>query len=128
MANGQMAMNSTAGVIQFSKTPVGAEVGAGLEDALDAGPSPNTLLTDGEFSQVFEFIEVPLYLRYSLIDAKFGVDILGGLNAGIVAGNNVYMDNQYGNQNIGKTKDISTVNFSGTVGVGLNYALNKNIS
>lgn len=128
LANGQMAMNSTAGVIQFSKTPVGAEVGASLEDAMVSAPGSNTLLTDGEFSQVFEFIEVPLYLRYALIDARFGIDILGGVNAGIVAGNNVYMDNQYGNQNIGKTKDISTVNVSGTVGVGLNYALSKNVS
>ncbi len=129
LSNGQIAMNSTAGTIRFSSAPAGTEVGAGLEeDGLNASPSPNTLLTEGEFSQVFDFVEVPLYLRYSLIDAKFGVDILGGINAGFIAGNNVYMENRYGNQNIGTTKDISTLNFSGTFGIGLNYALNKNIS
>lgn len=126
LANGQLAMNSTAGVIQFSKTPAGTEVGAGLED--EGLANAPTLLTESEFSQVLEFIEVPLYLRYSLIDAKIGVELLGGINAGIVAGNKVYMENRYGNQNIGKTKDISTVNLSGTLGVGLNYAVSKHIS
>ncbi|MCG6186053.1 outer membrane beta-barrel protein [Maribellus maritimus] len=130
LSNGQIEMNSTAGTIQFSSAPAGTEVGSELDgDEFSPSPaSPNTLLTEGEFSQVFDFIEIPLYLRYSLVDAKFGVELLGGVNAGIIAGNKVYMENQYGNENIGKTKDISSVNISGTVGVGLNYALNKNIS
>lgn len=130
LSNGQIEMNSTAGTIQFSSAPAGTEVGSELDgDAYSPGPAnSNTLLTEGEFSQVFDFIEIPLYLRYSLVNAKFGIELMGGVNAGIVAGNNVYMENQYGNQNIGKTKDISSVNISGTVGVGLNYALSKNIS
>jgi opacity protein-like surface antigen len=53
---------------------------------------------------------------------------VGGINAGLVVGNNAYIDNEYGVQNIGRTQDISTVNVSGTVGVGLNYALGKNLS
>ncbi len=127
LANGQIAMNSTAGIIQFSKTPQGTELSSAI-DEMDFGANAPALITEGEFSQVFEFVEVPLYLRYSLIDATFGVEILGGLNAGIVTGNKVYMKNQYGNQNIGRTRDISTVNFSGTVGLGVNYGLGKNIS
>jgi hypothetical protein len=74
------------------------------------------------------FIEIPLYLRYRLVDSKFGLEIMGGVNAGVVVGNNAYIDNSYGLQNIGETKDISTVNLSGTVGVGINYALGKRIS
>ena len=127
LVNGQIAMNSTAGVIEFSKTPQGAELSANL-DEFSASNSAPALVTEGEFSQVFEFVEVPFYLRYTLIDANFGVEIMGGLNAGIVTGNKVYMKNQYGNQNIGKTRDISTMNFSGTLGLGVNYGLGKNIS
>ena len=125
LVNGQMAMNSTAGVIRFSGTPRGAEMATSVENSYGGS---TTLLTSGDFSQVFNFVEIPLYLRYSLIDSKIGVEVLGGFNAGIVAGNNVFMENHYGTQNVGSTEDISTFNVSGTVGFGVNYAISKRIS
>ena len=126
VSNGNLAMNSVAGIIAMKGTPEGVEVSSEL-DAYNSGFS-NNLITDGKFSQVFDFIEIPLFLRYSILDSKFGVELMGGFNAGVVVGNNAYIDNSYGLQNIGKTEDISTVNLSGTVGVGLNYALGKHIS
>ncbi len=126
VSNGNVAMNSTAGVIVMSGTPKGAEINSEL-DAYNLGFS-NSLVSDGEFSQVFDFVEIPLYLRYRVLDSKFGIELVGGVNAGIVVGNNAYIDNSYGLQNIGETEDISTVNLSGTVGIGMNYALGKHIS
>ncbi|MFW5773720.1 MAG: outer membrane beta-barrel protein [Tangfeifania sp.] len=125
LAVGQMAMNSTAGVIAFDKLPPGTEVVASPESETSFS---NALLSRGEFSQVFDFIEIPLYLRYKIIDSKMDVDVLGGVNAGLVVGNNAFLDNQYGVQNIGKTEDVSALNMSGTVGIGVNYALGKHFS
>ncbi len=125
LAGNRMAMNSTAGIIEFKGVPQGAEIAANLENS---GTYSNSLLTSGELSQVFDFVEIPLYLRYLLIDSKMDVELVGGVNAGVVVGNNAFIDNEFGVQNIGKTQDISTVNVSGTVGVGLNYALGKNLS
>jgi hypothetical protein len=125
LSGSRMVMNSTAGIIEFEDVPKGAEIAANLETA---GNYSNSLLTSGELAQVFDFVEIPLYLRYLLIDRKIDVELVGGVNAGLVVGNNAYIDNEYGIQNIGKTSDISTVNVSGTVGVGLNYALGKNLS
>jgi len=125
MVDGRLAMNSAAGVIQFSRTPRGTEMATNLDNSYDGA---TTMLTNGEFSQVFNFIEIPLYLRYNVIDSKIGVEVLGGFNAGIVAGNNVYMENRFGTENVGKTQDISTLNVSGTVGFGLNYSLSRRIS
>ncbi len=126
LSSGNMVMNSTAGVIEMSSVPKGSEIISEL-DAYNPAFS-NSLVSEGEFSQVFDFIEIPLYLRYRLVDSKFGLEIMGGVNAGVVVGNNAYIDNSYGLQNIGETQDISTVNLSGTVGVGINYALGKRIS
>lgn len=126
VSNGNVAMNSTAGIIVMSGTPKGAEINSEL-DAFNSRFS-NSLVSDGEFSQIFDFVEIPLYLRYRVLNSKFGIELLGGVNAGIVVGNNAYIDNSYGLQNIGKTEDISTVNLSGTVGVGMNYAFGKHIS
>jgi len=126
VSNGDMTMNSTAGVIAFSNTPEGAEVAADFES--QSPGFSNTLLSTGEFSQVFDFVEIPLYLRYSVVDRKIGVEVMGGLNAGLVVGNNAYIDNEYGLQNIGQTEDILPVNLSGTVGLGINYSLGKHLA
>jgi hypothetical protein len=126
MENNALSMNSTAGVIQFSDTPDGAEISSDFEAVKsDVG---NLLVPNGSFSQVFQFMEIPLFVRYRLVDSKFGVELITGLNAGIVVGNDAYIDNQYGLQNVGETRDISPVNLSGTVGVGLNYALSKHFA
>jgi hypothetical protein len=124
--NNTLAMNSTAGVIRFSETPKGAELSGDFE-ASKTGVS-NLMVPNGEFSQVFEFMEIPLFVRYRVIDSKIGVELITGLNAGIVVGNNAYIENQYGLQNIGETMDISTFNISGTVGMGVNYTLGKHFS
>ncbi|WP_297101482.1 hypothetical protein [uncultured Draconibacterium sp.] len=125
-SGGGIAMNSTAGVIEMESAPRGTNISANLENTNNV--SAQRLYSDGEFSQVFEFVEVPLYLRYSVLDKKVGVELLGGINAGFVIGNNAYLDNNSGVQNIGSTADISTLNFSGTLGVGVNYALGKHFS
>ncbi|MGM0621075.1 MAG: outer membrane beta-barrel protein [Bacteroidota bacterium] len=125
LADNRMAMNSTAGIIEFEGVPKGAEVAANLETF---GTYSNSLLTSGELSQVFDFVEIPLYFRYLLFESKMDVELVGGVNAGLVVGNNAYIDNEYGIQNIGSTRDISPVNVSGTLGVGLNYAVGKNLS
>ncbi|TNF39969.1 MAG: hypothetical protein EP310_09695 [Bacteroidetes bacterium] len=126
VVNNTMAMNSAAGVIQFSETPKGAELTGDFE-AKNTGVA-NLIVPNGEFSQVFEFMEIPLYVRYRVVDRKIGVELLTGFNTGIVVGNNAYIENQYGVQNIGETADISTFNISGTLGMGVNYALGKHFS
>jgi hypothetical protein len=125
LENNNLTMNSTAGVIQFNETPKGAELSGDFEASKTN--NVNLLVPNGEFSQVFDFMEIPLFVRYRVIDSKFGVELITGLNAGIVVGNNAYIENQYGLQNIGETQDISPVNLSGTVGIGVNYALGKHV-
>lgn len=126
LSSAGIAMNSNAGVIKMRSTPKGASVASNVEQ--QDSKYLNTLTTSGEFSQVFEFVEVPLYLRYRILDKRFGIELMGGVNAGFVVGNNAYIDNNYGKQNIGSTEDISTLNLSGTVGMGVNYMLGKHIS
>ncbi len=125
--DGNLLMNSTAGIIKMkgSKTQ-GIQINAAPEKI--NAEYETTLVSDGSLAQVFDFVEIPLYLRYSVLDSKFGIELMGGVNAGFIVGNNAYIDNSYGVQNIGTTQDISTLNFSGTVGVGASYDLGEHIS
>ncbi len=125
LSGGQMTMNSKAGIIEFTGTPQNTE----LLTTMDGKRAySNTLLTQGEFSQMFDFIEIPLYLSYQLLKSKIGVELLGGISANFLVGNNVYMNSPSGKENIGRTADISTLNYSGTLGAGVEYALGKHIS
>lgn len=125
--NGTMVMNSTAGIIRLKEgVPAGASITR--SDAENKFMTENVLSSDGSFSQVFDFVEIPLMLRYNLFANKFGMDILGGVNAGFVVGNNAYLSNDFGRQYIGEVEDISTLNVSGTVGLGMNYSLGKHFS
>jgi hypothetical protein len=90
--------------------------------------SSAVVVSHTEFIQDFDYVEVPLYLRYSVIDKKIGVDLLGGLSSNFLVGNRLYADGSSGKTLVGKTKDMATFNYSGTFGLGLRYGLTNRLS
>jgi len=124
-SNSKMMMNSTAGVIEFKGIPSGIVLGTNLEDKTLA--SNAVVVSDARFIQNFEYIEIPLYLRYTLIDSKFDVEMLGGFSSNVLVGNQTFMESSAGKSLIGSTKDMESMSYSGTLGVGLKYGLSKRI-
>jgi gas vesicle protein len=121
----RMSMNSNAGVIELSRIPSGLVVGNSLEDkTLNSA----VMVSPTSFIQNFDYIEIPLYLRYTLIDARFDVVMLGGLSSNVLVGNQIYVDGASGKSLVGKTKDMEALNYSGTLGMGFKYGLSKRIS
>lgn len=120
----KMLMNSTAGVIEFSGIPDGIELGANLEDKALA---PNVVVSEARFIQNFEYIEIPVYIRYTVIDSRFDVEMMGGFSSNVLVGNQTFMETGSENSLIGKTKDMQSVNYSGTLGLGLKYSLSKSL-
>lgn len=125
MSRGQLNMNSVAGVIHFSHTPADAELISLPEASLGLNTA---MLTPGEFAQIFDFVEVPLFARYQVVASRLDVELVGGMSTHFVVGNQVFMNSHAGRELVGSTGDITTVSFSGNAGVGLIYALGKNLS
>ena len=121
----KMMMNSVAGVIEFSGVPTGIVLGTNLEDKTLA--SSAVVVSDARFIQNFEYIEIPLYLRYTILDSRFDVEMLGGFSSNLLVGNETYMESGNNKSSVGKTKDMESVNYSGTLGVGFKYGLSKRI-
>ncbi len=83
----------------------------------------NTFLT-----QNLEFLEIPVLVRYKLIDRKLGMNVISGLGASFLVDNAVYM-NYMGEQfPMGQIENIKVLNFTGTLGLGLEYSVNKKLS
>lgn len=121
----RMTMNSQAGVIELNKIPSGLVLGTSLEDKTFAS---SVIVSPTSFIQNFDYIEIPLYLRYTLIDTRIDVVMLGGFSSNLLVGNQIFVEDASGKSLVGKTQDMETLNYSGTVGLGFRYGLSKRIS
>lgn len=75
-------------------------------------------------SQYFEYIEIPIIAAYSLIDHKFKVTLLAGLNTGILVGNKVFLNNTE-NLQVGTTEEMNTFLYKGILGFSVDYPIFK---
>jgi len=125
--NGVLEMNSVAGVMQINKIPSSVQ----LEGSLDYGNLNSVystvLVSSTGFDQNFEYLEIPLFVKYQLIDSKVGVQLLSGLSTSVLVGNSVYMETGGTREKVGKTTGMAAMNYSGILGVGLNYALSSKL-
>lgn len=84
---------------------------------------------DASVVQRFEYVKIPLMLEYTMIDQKIDVNLIGGINSNFLINEGVYLKNQMGkDQLIGNTNNIRQFNYSGAVGLGLEYNLTQQIN
>lgn len=76
-----------------------------------------------DFDQQFETIEIPLLLRYHILNQKFGLSISGGINTNLLVSNALYKNNK----KVGEIEDLRTTNFSSQIGIGINYKINSKL-
>lgn len=123
--SGEMLMNTAAGVVAIDNLPSNAK----LSNSFESPSAQNgILLTATEFEQAFDYIEIPLIVRYQLLDAAFDIQLLGGINTSVLVANNAYARSQFGREHIGETRDMNTFNYSTSIGVGLGYGITNKIS
>ena len=122
--NGELLMNSVAGVIQIETLPSSVQLEGSLDRESAYAPA---LVSEADFDQNFEYLEIPLFAKYQLIDSRIGVQILSGVSTNILVGNSVYLKNDMGRDKVGKTNGMVDLSYSGIVGFGLNYALTSNL-
>jgi hypothetical protein len=125
IVNDQIRINSAAGVIDMSNIPSGLIFSGNLEN----GQVSSALISsDASFTQNFQYIEVPFFVRYVILDSRFDVEMLGGFSSNILVGNDTFLNGSSGKTYVGVTRDMETLNYSGTMGIGLKYGLTKHIS
>ena len=96
-------------------------------DALNTGFAAQEIVSSqfqgfkGELSQRLGYIEVPLELRYSLINNKFKVNVLGGMSALFLTDNMVTVQNDNQRLELGEDANFNEFNQSANFGLGLSY-------
>jgi hypothetical protein len=86
-------------------------------------PSDNYVPSEGSIDQYFQYLEVPLLFKYTLIDRQIDFNLLGGLSTNFLIGNKVLYNQDGVSEIIGSTSNVRTVNYSGNFGLGVDYNL-----
>jgi len=78
--------------------------------------------------QDLSFLELPVIVRYKVIDRKVGLNLIGGMSYNFLVNNNVYAVLDEGRYAVGTTEGLNEVSLSSSLGMGMEYKLSQNLS
>ena len=119
---------NSLGEIRFpQKTPMAVEKGlvqsgvylAEPMNTLDQQPAAATL------KQLLDYIEIPLTVRYALLNSKTLITLSGGLSTNFLIDNTAYLTENGKQIDAGSTEGISPVTYSSSVGLGIELPVGK---
>lgn len=80
---------------------------------------------DARLIQSINYYEIPLELKYALVDSKLGVNLIGGVSTLLLGNNEVSVRSNDFSSVLGEANNLSSVSFSTNVGLGLDYKLSR---
>ncbi len=107
--------------VQFS--PVLAELTASAKDEI-----PGDYVANSSFVQNLDYLEVPLVLKYKLLDKRFEINLMGGVSPGILVNNRSYFEFEGHKMQTGTTENIQPMIYNSVLGIGMEYAISKKVS
>lgn len=92
-------------------------------------PNKNSLqYINNDMRQSFSYLELPVVLRYKVIDKAIDFNIIGGLSYNMLVKNSVYTMVDGNKYQIGTTEGLNMFSVSSSVGMGMEYKFSENIS
>lgn len=89
----------------------------------------NGLTDKGNLTQVYGYIEIPLEAKYRLnADDDLGINIIGGFSTLLLNKNEIYVETSNFTNKVGEATNLNSLNFSGNLGVELEYKVYKNVN
>jgi hypothetical protein len=79
--------------------------------------------------QNFSYLELPVILRYKLIDKALDFNLIGGISYNLLVKNSVYATTEGGTKyEIGETRGLNPLTLSSSIGMGMEYSFANNLS
>ncbi len=83
---------------------------------------------DNSLRQTFNYLEMPVVVRYKVVDKTLDFNIIGGFSSNVLVSNNVSAGSSGNKTNIGGTDGLNKLTFSSSLGMGMEYNLSRNLS
>jgi len=94
-----------------------------------ADPSKyNLTQVSNNIHQVFRYLELPVILRYKVIDQKVDLNFSGGMSYGYLVENVAYANDGADVIPVGRTEGVNIHSLSSQLGLGMEYNISTNIS
>jgi hypothetical protein len=78
--------------------------------------------------QNFSYLELPVVLKYKLIDRTIDFNLIGGLSYSLLVNNSAYAKVDGNKYSVGDTKGLNPLTLSSSLGMGMEYNVSKKIS
>jgi hypothetical protein len=78
--------------------------------------------------QNFSYLELPVILRYKIVDKTIGINVIGGLSYNMLVHNSVYTTVDGNRYPIGDTKGLNPLTLSSSLGMGMEYNISDKLS
>jgi len=129
-SNEFIAMNSKSGAMVNTSAGAVRSRENFLPDSPNGSGSVSNALTYSDQALIlnFEYLEMPMTLKYALVDRRFDFSLLGGLSANFLVGNKAYVGSVSAQTEIGQTQSMRPTTYVGNVGVGFDYDFDKRLS
>lgn len=83
----------------------------------------------GDLSQVIGYVEIPVEAKYKLVgNNSFGFQVIGGFSTLLLNKNELYVKTVENYDKIGEATNLNSLNFSGNLGLEMDYKLLKNLN
>lgn len=123
-ASGLILAGNTDLYLTDSKDRVGTIIQGNMAD-----PSKYDLTRVGsDIRQVFRYLELPLMLRYKVLDRKVGLNLSGGVAYGLLLDNSAFTGKGADMIRVGHTEGVNMHNLSSQLGLGMEYNLGQKIT
>lgn len=130
-SNNQIVVNSTsssASNIRFNSGESYSLLGISNENFDAVNLSGNALSLNGKLSQIYGYVEIPVEIKYNLLEnKKIKTQVVAGFSSLFLNKNTIKLNTNFLSQS-GKADNLNSINFSGNLGIDFNYMLNKNWS
>jgi len=80
---------------------------------------------NAEISQQLQYYEVPLELKYAVLNKKIGIHVIGGMSTLFLGNNDIIINDGDFRTVLGEANNLNSISFTTNIGLGFNYQLSK---
>ncbi len=83
---------------------------------------------NSSLNQNFSYLELPVVLRYKIVDKTIGINLIGGISYNLLVNNIVYTTLDGNRYPVGDTKGLNPLTLSSSLGMGMEYKVSGKLS
>ena len=92
-----------------------------------AGLIPKSTSGNAELTQNLSYYEVPMELKYALLNKRFGVNMIGGFSTLFLGTNEISVRDGDFRDVLGEANNLNSVSFTTNFGLGFDYKISKRL-